>query len=315
MPVIKVREIAYIRLRSPDLDRQEKFLLDFGMTRSARTDTTLYMRGTDPSPYLHVTELGEPKVLGLAWHAASEQDLHILAHDPDAGAVEELDAPGGGKRVRLIDPNGYSVDVVHGIASAKPIAVERPIVNSGHAPLNRAGVLTRLKSQPASVKRIAHGVIFTPNFSETLRWYREKLGFIGSDDLFAGNEDNLIGSFNRCDAGDEYVDHHTFFTMKTEKTGLNHVSFEVHDIDDVFIGHEFMKRTGNYSHVWGIGRHLLGSQVFDYWEDPWGRVHEHWADSDRLNAANGSNVMPIEEGLRSQWGEAPPERFIGYVSP
>ena len=35
--------------------------------------------------------------------------------------------------------------------------------------------------------------------------------------------------------------------------------------------------------MWGIGRHLLGSQVYDYWADPWGRVHEHWADTDRLN--------------------------------
>ena len=43
--------------------------------------------------------------------------------------------------------------------------------------------------------------------------------------------------------------------------------------------------------MWGLGRHVLGSQVYDYWSDPWGRVHEHWADSDRLNVANGSNLV------------------------
>ena len=37
MPVVKVKDIAWGRLRSPDLDKQEEFLLDFGMVRAART--------------------------------------------------------------------------------------------------------------------------------------------------------------------------------------------------------------------------------------------------------------------------------------
>ena len=49
--------------------------------------------------------------------------------------------------------------------------------------------------------------------------------------------------------------------------------------------------------------------------DPWGRVHERWADTDRLNAANGGNLLSAEEGFQSQWGERPPERFIGHASP
>ena len=67
--------------------------------------------------------------------------------------------------------------------------------------------------------------------------------------------------------------------------------------------------------MWGIGRHVLGSQVYDYWSDPWGRVHEHWADSDRLNVANGSNLVSAEEALVSQWGEPPSERFINTREP
>jgi hypothetical protein len=67
------------------------------------------------------------------------------------------------------------------------------------------------------------------------------------------------------------------------------MSFEVPDIDDVCMGHDYLKQFGAYEHMWGIGRHVLGSQVYDYWADPWGRVHEHWADSDRLNLANGSH--------------------------
>ena len=25
-----------------------------------------------------------------------------------------------------------------------------------------------------------------------------------------------------------------------------------------------------YPHAWGVGRHILGSQIFDYWRDPFG---------------------------------------------
>ena len=55
-------------------------------------------------------------------------------------------------------------------------------------------------------------------------------------------------------------------------------------------------------------------QVYDYWSDPWGRVHERWADTDRLNAQSGSNLLPAHEALSSQWGEPPPERFISRIS-
>ena len=43
MPIIKVKDIAYGRLRSPDLDEQEAFLTDFGMVRVERTNDALYM--------------------------------------------------------------------------------------------------------------------------------------------------------------------------------------------------------------------------------------------------------------------------------
>src|SRR5271163_2301175 len=103
MPVIKVKDIAWGRLRSPDLDKQETFLLDFGMVRAARTKTALYMRGTDPNHHLHVTELGESKFVGLAYYAASEEDLDKVSRVEGASKVEAIDEPGGGKRVRLKD--------------------------------------------------------------------------------------------------------------------------------------------------------------------------------------------------------------------
>jgi catechol 2,3-dioxygenase-like lactoylglutathione lyase family enzyme len=315
MAVIKVRDIAYGRLRAPDLDAMEEFLTHFGMARSARTDQALYMRGTDPDHHIHITEKGDPAFIGLAYNAADEDDLERLARLPEASAIEEMDEPGGGRRVVLTEPNGYQIEVVHGMETLNPIPVVRQLLNMGDDSLARAGELMRLPGGPSRVMRIGHAVMGTPKLPETLAWFRETLGFICSDDVYAGEEDNLIGSFNRCDRGDEFVDHHVFFCMQKEAAGLNHLSFEVLDLDDVFTGHEHMREIGKYEHMWGLGRHHLGSQVYDYWADPWGRVHEHWSDSDRLNAANGSNLISVEDGLKSQWGEAPPERFLNRISP
>ena len=112
MALIKAKDMAYGRMRSPDLDRMEEFLTRFGMTRAARTPTALYMRGTDPAHHIHVTEKGDPKFVGFAYYAESEDDLKRIASAPGASGIETIDEPGGGKRVRLTEPNGYQIEVV-----------------------------------------------------------------------------------------------------------------------------------------------------------------------------------------------------------
>src|SRR5262245_16269306 len=314
MALIKVKDLAFGRLRAPDLDAEEEFLTHFGMTRAARTPNALYMRGTDPSHHIHVTEKGDSRFVGFAYYAASEDDLHRVAKAPGASPAEPIDEPGGGKRVRLTEPNGYQIEVVHGIENLAPISVPRDPMNTGSEPLRRAGTLMRLTKAPAPIKRIGHGVLGTPKVKETVQWFRDTLGFICSDDVYVGDKNNIIGSFNRCDRGDEFVDHHTLFCVMNERAGLNHTSYEVPDVDAVLKDHEYLTRLGKYEHMWGVGRHLLGSQVYDYWADPWGRVHERWADTDRLNARTPGNLLSAEEALVSQWGDRPPDKFIRHVS-
>jgi catechol 2,3-dioxygenase-like lactoylglutathione lyase family enzyme len=315
MALIKVTDLAYGRLRTPDLDLAEEFLTHFGMVKTERTANALYMRGSDAPHHIHVTEKGEPGFVGLAYYAATLGDLKRVATAPGASAVETIDEPGGGKRVRLREPNGYQIEVVYGIKKLKPIPVKRQALNMGKESLRRAGELMRLPDGPARVKRIGHGVMASPKVKETVQWFRDTLGLVCSDDVYVGSTDNIIGSFNRLDRGREYVDHHVFFCIMNDRAGLNHLSFEVQDIDDVFMGHKYLAQLGKYEHMWGMGRHLLGSQIYDYWADPWGRVHEHWSDTDRLNLKNGSNLISAEEGLISQWGERPPQKFLERVCP
>src|SRR5260370_30367910 len=95
MAWIKATDIAYGRLRAPDLDVMEEFLTRFGMVRAERTNTALYMRGTDPPHHIHVTEKGAPKFVGLAYYAASEDDLERLARARRGTQAAATDARAG----------------------------------------------------------------------------------------------------------------------------------------------------------------------------------------------------------------------------
>jgi len=316
MNLPKVSDLAYVRLRSPDLDRAEQFLSDFGMVRVDRTSKALYMRGTGPSHHIHVTELGDPKVVGAGFEVASADQLQAFARLSDASGIETIDEPGGGQRVRLLDPNGFQIEIVHGIARHGHLPVQPRLLNLGNNAPQRTGTLMRVVRRPAQVKRIGHIVMVAQEYEQTLRWYQQTLGLVPSDNVWLESPDRTFASFNRLDRGDEYVDHHVFMLSRGtgQATGMNHVSFEVQDFDDVMAGHEVLRSQG-YKHYWGIGRHYLGSQVFDYWADPWGRAHEHWTDGDLLNADHEFTNVPIDIGFNSQWGNDPPREFVELASP
>ena len=310
--MIKVNDIAYPRFRAPDLDRAEEFLLDFGLVRSARTDNALYMRGSGSDRYCHVTELGEPGFVGFAFKAASAEDLETISKAEGASNIEQIDAPGGGKRVRLKDdPNGYQVEVVHGIEKLDLLPVKnKPNTNIGPH-YARKGELLRLQSGPAQVKRLGHGVLFIEKFEETVEYYCSHLGLLTSDILYAGDEENpqTVGRFLRCDRGQEYTEHHTLFLNKWDSTFFHHVGYEVEDFNAIMLGHEHLKEKG-YQPYWGIARHVQGAQIFDSWRDHWGHTHEHWTDSDLLNADSPSGRTHVSNATGIQWGTPAQKRLV-----
>jgi catechol 2,3-dioxygenase-like lactoylglutathione lyase family enzyme len=280
----------------------EKFVTDFGLVVASRGDDALYARGTDPEPYVHVTERGESGFRGLAFEAASADDLRAAAKLDGASPVEKIDAPGGGQRVRFTDPDGYAIEVVHGRELLPPL----PVRSTG--PLNRGrdrqrlGVLQRVQAGPACVKRIGHAGIHVGDFRRSAEWYQSRFGFIASDEIFLGDRDNLVAAFLRCDLGDVHADHHTLVCVGVgDQQGLDHAAFEVEDYDAVMLGHDHLKNAG-YTHKMGVGRHILGSQVYDYWCDPWGNVLEHFTDGDLLDAEHETERHDPGAALGSQWG-------------
>ena len=301
----RISGIAYVRLSAPDLDRMQAFLTDFGMVVAHRDDERLYMRGIGESPYFHVTERGEPGVVSFGYDLTDEALLPEVARLPGASAIEPIDGPGGGRRVRLRDPNGFVVELVTGRERVAPLP-RRSLVRG---PESESRVLG-----PARIERIAHTAYMSPNLPETIAWYQATLGVIPTDELVVGDPDNVLGQFNRVDLGDTLVDHHVIFLLRGRSTGMHHVSYQVESVDDIFFGYDHMLARSR-DHVRGIGRHALGSQIFNYWMSPDDQMHEHWISSERMNVRSRFNRIRIGEGMSYDTGEAPPKRFVEQASP
>jgi len=303
MPVIKVEDIAHVRFAAPDLALMRSFLDDFGL-HCFEADGKLYGKGSDGRPFVHVTQPGESRFLAIGLRAQSVADLEQLAAH-ERVPVDNLDEPGGGKFVRLTDPDGFGVEVIAGQSRADAtIALADPLRNTAAArPRLRSPV--RLDPGPAHVRRIGHAVLRVRDFRTSEKWYKDRFGFLTSDEIETA-KDVPLGAFMRCDRGDKPADHHTLFLAQLPgNPGLMHAAFEVANLDDLMLGHQHLKSKGREA-AWGVGRHILGSQVFDYWKDPFGNELEHWTDGDLLTAAEPPHKVPVSELRSVQWGSPHP---------
>ena len=307
---IKVRDVAYPILQVPDLGIQETFLIDFGMKRVSLENDILYMRGSGNQNYISVTQKGEKSFIGLAFYAQSENDLKKISGTGPFSEVQEIQSPGGGIKVSAKDPDNILVEIVFGIAEREPdheALSPKPsnLGGVGKENYQRINETKRVgKPRSSTIKKLGHIGINVLDPNKSFDWYNEYLGFIASDVIEIAP--NTIGAFfTRCDLGDAPTDHHSLLIQSNipseMKSGLNHISYEVTDIDDVFLGHEMLKEKG-YRHEWGIGRHYLGSQVFDYWRSPFNHVYEHMTDSDVFDNTVKTGTTNIAEATGMQWG-------------
>jgi len=311
MPVIKVDDIAHVRFAAPDLAAMRAFLEDFGLN-PFEVDGRLYGKGSDGRPFVHVTERGDARFLAVGLRAGSLEDLAVLAAH-EGVPVEDLDTPGGGKVVRLTDPDGYGVEIVAGQARdpATALPADPPRNTAAAHPRVRARVL--LEPAPAHVRRIGHAVLKVRDFRRSEAWYKARFGFLTSDEVEAA-EGVPLGAFMRCDRGEKPADHHTLFLAQLPgELGLLHAAFEVANLDDLMLGHQHL-RARKRTPAWGVGRHIMGSQIFDYWKDPFGNELEHWTDGDLFTAADPPQKQPMSALLAVQWG-SPHPMFAGRLPP
>lgn len=311
MSVISIEDIAHVRYAAPDLKAMRAFLEDFGLAVFDDAGR-LYGKGSDGRPFVHVTEPGAAKFLAVGLRARGIADLETLAAH-EGVPVEPLDEPGGGKIVRLTDPDGYAVEVVAGQKQAEscPSLPDQPF-NTASAKL-RFRQVVQLDPGPAHVRRIGHAVLKVSDFRRSEKWYKSRFGFLTSDEVEA-TKDVPLGAFMRCDRGNQPADHHTLFLAELPgELGLLHAAFEVANLDDLMLGHQHLKATQRQA-AWGVGRHIMGSQIFDYWKDPFGNELEHWTDGDLLTADDPPQKLPMSALLAVQWG-SPHPMFAGKVAP
>jgi len=315
-PLIRVVDLAFVRYRTNDLAVMEKFLLAFGMQVSHRTDARLYLRGTGPSRYLYTTELAPtPGFIGPAFEVESERDLHALAASlAGASPVKALDEPGGGLHVTAIDPAGYQVEFVHGIAPLPELPVRDALLVNTDRQRKRRGAFQRAAPGPAHIRRIGHLILRTPDFQRSLAYYQQ-FGFTIADSVHDPEDaGKTMVAFMKCDRGKDWTDHHTLGLAVREPVAVDHTAYECIDIDDVVMGGRYLEALG-YTRSWGVGRHILGSQVFDYWRDPHGFKVEHWTDGDLVNSETPRSHVPAGDdgpGAISQWSNIPEDYLKVY---
>jgi hypothetical protein len=85
-------------------------------------------------------------------------------------------------------------------------------------------------------------------------------------------------------------------------------------VESVGQGNQHLQARG-WTHYWGIGRHILGSQVFDYWKDPVGDEWEHYADGDVMTSEYPTGYLPLTRGSLWAWGADLPDDMRPPIAP
>ncbi|MEX6502558.1 VOC family protein [Pseudomonas zhanjiangensis] len=312
-PVVKVQALAYLVLTRPDLDEAARFFTDFGLLIDARSDEVIYLRGLSTAHQMLVLEKGA-KGFARIGMLASEEDLETLSRR-FAVPVQQHPDELGGRFVALKDPDGLVVEVCAGLKSLEALSEPEPR-QWNHAGDNklRLGDMAHSRLQPSRVYKLGHTVHSVASMQASLNWYQQTLGMIVSDFQFLPEDPLPVVAFMRCDCGERPVDHHTFAVATAPLLGHAHSAFELDDLEDLLVGHTWLKNK-KYSHSWGFGRHVLGSQIFDYWREPNGDVFEHYVDGDVFAADHPTGYCLFDSHAQHQWGPEISKDITGQNRP
>jgi catechol 2,3-dioxygenase len=135
--------------------------------------------------------------------------------------------------------------------------------------------------------KISHVVLNSAKTDDQVPFFIDVLGFKLSDST-------QMMEFLRCSA-----DHHSVAIFRNNGPSLNHVAYELPNIDGLMRGTGRVKSNG-YNIEWGVGRHGPGSNVFSYFIEPNGFVAEYTTELDQLDDATHVPMGP------DYWSKAVP---------
>ncbi len=205
----------------------------------------------DPDDLERISAAAERAGHSATRHAAPTPSLEVA--DPASGVVFEVSV------ASRLTPPAHPLPAVNTPAqTARP---DRPA----------DGVL---RNGPVEPTALSHLVLGTPDWAATLAFATGVIGFEVSDSL-----DGVI-AFTRCSES-----HHNLAVQQAPCRLLHHMAFEVDDVDEVARGGSALTAADAGRHVWGLGRHAIGSNWFWYLRDPAGNYVEYTADLDRITSS------------------------------
>ncbi len=289
-----LHRLTTIMLGVPTVAPVAAYYAEFGLTalgadRFATADGGEQLRLV-PAPTRRLVELG----IG----ADDADDLARIARDLGALGVaverrpDAVIAIDGGTRVRVV------------VAIAPRIASPTAALPAGNGP----GRIDRpnrradgvLRSAPVRPRKLGHVVLGSTDLPASQRFFLRGIGFKVSDEI-AG-----LAAFLRCS-----TDHHNLLVQAAPVPLLHHTSWQVDDVDEIGRGAHALLAADPSRHVWGLGRHHIGSNFFWYLKDPAGNFSEYYADLDCI--LDDQLWKPeVWDGMRGlySWGPPPPPSFL-----
>ncbi|MCA6215602.1 VOC family protein [Ideonella sp. B7] len=306
-PIGRAVELAFLRWEKRRLAPTERFWRDFGFHVVSSDAQRLVARASGPAPCIALATQGaRNRFVGPAFRMSEDTDLARLVRELGGQWLAPQDIPGGGVGVALTDPCGRSVWLLQGQQALAPLPTRAALTADTNTAHHRPRVnrMVRAPIEPAQVVRLGHLVLQTVDFPAMVAWYQRALGILPTDVQYLSDGSPAL-AFCRLNLGPQPADHHTLVLVGGIEEKLEHSAYEVVDLDALGQGQQVLRAQG-HRHMWGIGRHLLGSQLFDYWFDPDGFEYEHYTDGDLFTADVEPMYSPLEFGGIWAWGQDAP---------
>lgn len=307
----RAQSLAFLMFDKRDLRRAQRFWQDFGLITVSLTEERLVMRAAGPAPAVLVARRARrSRYVGAAFVVPDDTDLAALQRGSAGQALSPDAIPGGGQGLRLRDPDGHEVWLLQRWGRVDPLPEPEPLTNQMNTlrQVRRVNATVRSPIAPARVGRLGHVVLQTTDFQRMSQWYMRHLGLIPTDVQYLPDGSPML-TFFRLNLDDQPADHHTVVVAGGIECRYEHSAWEVADLDALGQGQQVLRANG-HRHMWGIGRHVLGSQLFDYWHDADGLEFEHYTDGDLFTADHETRYVPFSPASIWAWGDdAPPTMF------
>lgn len=309
-PMGRAVSLAFLRWEKKSLERTERLRRDFGLHIVAGAPQRAVAHGTGSAPCIALVERGRADCFeGTAFATLDNTNLQPYVTEFGAHQLPSDQIPGGGRGDELNDPSDRPVCLVQGRKLAAPRGNLDSVTLHTNSPVSASRVngTVRKLIEPAKVVSLSHVVLKTMDFHAMSDWYRRVLGLTPTDVKYLADGNPSL-AFYRLDLEDMPADHHLLVLVGSIREKYQHSAYEVADIDAVGQGQHVLRALG-WRHMRGIGRHLIESQMFDYWFDPEGFEYEHYADGDLLTREFETCYPPLEFGSILAWGNDRAQRF------